>query len=345
LDESKDFREYSEWLPSGESLEGLEDKDFELSVEEIESVFVEEYSGPCSSCVCCASGSSPMGGDFENKEAALDIIEVEFKANRSGFYTNETGIYLQLGSMVVVEGDHGVDLGVVAAAGDSVHRKRRSQGIVGQPTGKILRVANDGDTRQLADLRRSEENAVLIFKEKCARHNLQMKLSVVEFQFDRSRLTFYFTSDKRVDFRSLVRDLAGIYHTRIELRQIGARDEAKKVGSIGACGREICCVAWMTKLSKVNVDYARYQHLSLNPTRLAGACGRLKCCILFESGNYFEALGKFPPLNSKVITSKGSCNVERIDIFNDRVFVKYQDTGIVESVGLDEVKDSQVENR
>lgn len=344
MDTSEDFTDYSEWVPSGESLEGLEDRDFELSVEEIESIFAEEYSGLCGSCTCCASGSSPVGADFENKEAALDIVEIEFKANRCGFYANESGIYLQPDSRVVVEGDHGIDLGVVRAAGEAVHRKRRSQGIVGQPTGKILRVANDEDIKQLADVERTEENATLIFREKCVKHNLQMKLSVVEFQFDRSRLTFYFTADKRVDFRSLVRDLAGVYHTRIELRQIGARDEAKKVGGIGACGREICCVAWMTKLSRVNVDNARYQNLSLNPTRLAGSCGRLKCCILFENRSYLEALRKFPPVSSKVITTKGSCSVERIDIFNDRVFVKYQDTGIVESVGLDEVSYSQIED-
>lgn len=255
---SEEFAGFSEWVPSAQSLEGLEDRDFELSIEETEPAYIEGHTGPCSSCTCCASGSVLVGNDFDNREAGLDLTEVKFKANRTGFYANETGIYLQPDSRVVVEGDHGIELGVVSTVGDAVHRKRRSQGIVGQPMGKILRVANDEDLKQSAELKQIEEKAVQIFKEKCAKHDLQMKLSVVEYQLDRSRLTFYFTADKRVDFRLLVRDLAGIYRTRIELRQIGARDEAKKIGDVGSCGREVCCAAWMTQLCKVNVDFARY---------------------------------------------------------------------------------------
>lgn len=341
---SEDFTDYLEWIPAGESLEGLEDRDFELPVEDVEHTFAEEYGGPCCSCTSCAAGSLPLGCDFENKEAVLNIVEIGFKGNRTGSFTNETGIHLQLDSRVVVEGDHGIELGIVTAAGDAVHRKRRAQGIVGQAMGKILRVANDADLKQAGDIKQIEEKAVSIFKEKCLKHNLQMKLSVVEFQLDRSRLTFYFTADKRVDFRALVRDLASVYHTRIELRQIGARDEAMQIGGVGACGREICCAAWMTRLCRVNVDYARCQNLSMNPTRLAGTCGRLKCCILFENQSYLEALENFPPLYSRLITEKGDCRIEKIDIFNGRVFLKYQETGIVESVGLNELKYSQTKN-
>ncbi len=251
---------------------------------------------------------------------------------------NETGVYLRVGSNVVVEAERGVDLGIVAATGDVVHGRRRARGIVGQPMGKILRLAAEEDMKQLANNRLTEENAVRIFKEKCAKYNLQMKLSTVEEQLDHSRITFYFTADRRIDFRTLVRDLAGIYHTRIELRQIGARDEARKVSGIGICGREVCCAVWMTQLRKVNIDYARYQNLSLNPSRLAGACGRLKCCLLFENQNYLETLERFPAVNSKVATAKGTCSVERVDVYNDRVFLKYDSTGIVESVGLEEIK-------
>ena len=335
---SDDFADYSDWAPSGEGLEGLEDKDFEFFVEEVESAPVEEYSGPCGGCTRCATGASPLGADFENKEACLDIVEVEFKANRTAFYVNEASVYLQPESRVIVQGDHGIELGRVVATGETVRQKRRSQGTVGQAMGKILRLANDRDLEHLSEIARLENEAVPVFKEKCSKHNLPMKLAAVEFQLDRSRLTFYFTADRRIDFRALVRDLAGVYRTRIELRQIGARDEAKKLGGVGTCGREVCCVAWMTRLCRVNVDYARFQNLSLSPSRLAGACGRLKCCILFEHKNYLGALEKFPEINSKMITAKGSCSIERVDIFNERVFVKYQETGVVESVGLDELK-------
>ncbi len=335
---SDDFTSFSEWIPSGESLEGLEDKDFELSVEEIGSTSTAEQAEPCGGCTGCASGSHFMGVDFDNKEAALDVVEIKFKANRSGFYINETGIGLRLDSWVIVEVERGTDLGVIVTIGEEAHRKRRSRGIVGQPMGRILRVADEENLKQLADNRRTEKSAAVVFKEKCVKHNLQMKLTSVEFQIDRSRMTFYFTADRRIDFRALVRDLASIYHTRIELRQIGVRDEAKKVGGVGLCGREVCCVTWMTRLQKVNVEYARYQNLSLNPSRLAGACGRLKCCILFENRNYLESLENFPRLNSKLITPKGNCSVEKIDIFNDIILLKYQDTGAVESVGLNELK-------
>jgi cell fate regulator YaaT (PSP1 superfamily) len=341
---SEDFMGYSEWVPSGESLEGLEDREYELSFEEIDATIAGGYTGPCGSCTSCATGVVPIGDDFENKEASLDIVEIEFKANRTGFFTNRNGIYMRLDSRVVVEGDHGIELGIVATVGDGVHQKRRSQGIVGHPTGRILRVANEDDLRESADLAQIEEKAELVFKEKCAIRNLHMKLSLVEFQLDRSRMTFYFTAERRVDFRGLVRDLAAVYHTRIELRQIGARDEAKKLGGVGPCGREICCATWMKRVCRVNVDFARYQNISLNPMRLGGACGRLKCCILFENQNYLEALEKFPPLNSKVTTEKGNCSVEKIDIFNDRIFLRYYETGKVETVGLGDLKYSQIQN-
>lgn len=341
---SDDFLGFPEWIPSGESLEGLEDRDFELPFEEVGPTSVEDYSEPCGGCTCCATGSHLLGVDFENKEAAYEIVEVQFKSNRAGFFINETGIYLQPNSRVVVEVERAIDLGVIAATGDVVHRKRRSQGIVGQPMGKVVRLANDEDLKELSDIRRIEEDAVLVFKKKCQKHNLKMKPITVEFQFDRSRITFYFKADKRIDFRTLVRDLASVYHTRIELKQIGTRDEAKKVGSIGVCGREICCSTWMTQFHKVNVDCAKYQSIYLNPSRLAGACGRFKCCLLFENHSYLEALEKFPPLNLQVVTPKGTSNVERVDIFKNRVFLRCQDTGIVESVGLDELKSYLVQN-
>ena len=341
---SEDFGDFSEWILSGEGLEGLEDRDYELTVEEIETTAVSEYTGPCGGCTTCAAGSQPIGADLENAEAPLDIVEVEFKTNRGGFYINESGYPLQTGSHVILEAERGVDLGRVIAAGEVVHQKRRARGLVGQPMRKALRAPKEDELKQLEENRRIEEKATSIFKEKCQKHKLEMKLTAVEYQFDRTRITFYFTADGRVDFRTLVRDLANIYRTRIELRQIGARDEARKVGGLGICGREICCATWMTQIRRVTLEHARFQNLSLNPSRLAGSCGRLKCCILFEFENYLDALKKFPPLNSKIVTAKGDGYIEKVDIFRDRIYLRYQSSGVVEPLNLNEIKSYQIQN-
>lgn len=324
-----------------EGLEGLEDKDFELLVDEVEVASVQEYTGPCGGCAECASGSQPAGASLDNLEALLDVGEVEFKANRSGFYKNETGTSVHVGSSVVVEAERGVDLGTILSIGETAREKRRSRGLVGQPMRKIVRIANEHDMQQHDENRRTEEKAAAIFVEKCAKHNLSMKLAAVEYQLDRARLTFYFTAESRVDFRALVRDLASVYRTRIELRQIGARDEAKKVGGLGICGREVCCTTWISQIKRVNLDHARVQNLSLNPSRLAGACGRLKCCILFEMQNYLDSIKHFPALNSRIVTGKGEGSVEKVDIFNDRIYLRYANSNTVEPMSLDEIRNYQ----
>lgn len=324
-----------------EGLAGLEDRDFELAVDEVESAALPEYSGPCGSCANCATGSQPVGAGLENAEASLDVAEVAFKANRTGFYINESGMQLHAGSSAIVEAERGIDFGKVVATGETVREMRRTRGLVGQPMRKILKIANEHDVKQHEENRRIEQNAASVFVEKCAKHRLSMKLAAVEYQFDRARLTFFFTADSRVDFRALVRDLAAVYRTRIELRQIGARDEARKVGGLGVCGREVCCTTWMSQIRRVNLDHARVQNLSLNPSRLAGACGRLKCCILFEMQNYLDATNEFPALNSKIMTSKGEGLVEKIDMFNDRIYLRYQNSNVVESTNLNEIKKFQ----
>ena len=324
-----------------EGLEGLEDRDFELLVEEVESTSLVESTGPCGSCANCATGAQPVGAGLDNAEALIDIAEVEFKANRCGFYTNESGSQLHAGTRVIVEAERGTDLGWVVTAGEAVHEKRRSRGLVGQPMRKLLRLANEPELKQNEENRRIEDKAADIFIEKCTKHNLSMKLVAVEYQFDHARLTFYFTAETRVDFRALVRDLASVYRTRIELRQIGARDEAKKIGGLGICGREVCCTTWMSQIKRVNLDHARFQSLSLNPSRLAGACGRLKCCILFEMQNYVDTLKQFPVPNSKVMTAKGEGLVEKVDIFNERIYLRYQNTNAVEPLSLEEIRKYQ----
>ncbi|HEY9166970.1 MAG TPA: regulatory iron-sulfur-containing complex subunit RicT [Candidatus Kryptonia bacterium] len=324
-----------------EGLEGLEDREYELGVEEIEATALSEFVGPCGGCTECASGSPPVGADLENKEAALDVVEIRFKSSRSCFCVNNSGGEIKAGSMVILDAERGTDMGMVVSVGEAAHEKRRSRGLVGQPMRNVLRLAGEEDVRQLEENRQTEEKAVAIFNARSQKYHLDMKLALVEYQFDRSRITFYFTAEGRVDFRLLVRDLASVYRTRIELRQIGARDEARKIGALGICGREICCLGWMSQIKRVNLDHARFQNLSLNPQRLAGSCGRLKCCILFELESYADALRRFPPLTAKIVTSKGEGVIDKLDIFRDFIYIRYQNTDVVEAVNLADVKSFQ----
>jgi cell fate regulator YaaT (PSP1 superfamily) len=164
-----------------------------------------------------------------------------------------------------------------------------------------------------------------------------MKLIDVEYQFDRNRLTFYFTADGRIDFRAFVRDLAKIFKTRIELWQIGVRDEARRIGGIGSCGRALCCSTWLEKFNKVTLLHAKFQNLPLNPIKLSGQCGRLKCCLLFEMETYIEALKNFPLIDYEIQTDKGTGKIEKFDIFKNYVYVHYGND-ICERFTLDEIK-------
>jgi cell fate regulator YaaT (PSP1 superfamily) len=334
---------------SSEKLEEIEDNDFEFytdSVPEREAILSEEVRGefkagylvPYGSCTDCAVGVVPLGAEFENVEAELDIVEVGFRLNRVGFYVNEAKFFLQPGTCVVVEAETGIDLGKVTLVGDKVKEKRRVRGIVGQPMRKILRVASGDDLNEEMNNRQAEADAAPVFKQLCKKHSLDLKLTGVEYQFDRSRITFYFTAAHRLDFRNLVRDLASVYHTRIELRQIGARDEAKKMGAIGVCGREVCCATWMCQIRRVTSDHARVQGITLNPRRLSGSCGKIKCCVLFEMQSYLEARRKFPSLNSVIDTEKGTGRIEKVDVLNDRIYLKYFNTGLVEALPLEKVE-------
>jgi cell fate regulator YaaT (PSP1 superfamily) len=166
-----------------------------------------------------------------------------------------------------------------------------------------------------------------------------MKLVDVEYQFDRNRITFYFTADGRVDFRQLVRELAAEYRTRIELRQIGPRDEAKRMGGFGVCGRELCCSSWLGMFEPISTDMARLQNLTINPFKLAGQCGRLKCCLSYEAQLYEELLKRFPPLEYRIKTSKGEGKIEKIDIFQDAIYIHYPKINGWDRMTLDEVNE------
>ncbi len=323
------------WLDeSWESFEsGWEklDKSFVAGVE-AEGLEVEEAKLPCESCF-----KKPFDPELAKIEHTLNLVEVEFKSLRRDFFINEANFDLKPGDYVLVEAIRGIDLGKVHLVGEKVHNKRKFLGIVGQVMRKVIRPANEEDLKKLRKNREDEVKAYYIFKQRLKVFDLEMKLIDVEYQFDRNRLTFYFTADGRIDFRAFVRDLAKIFKTRIELWQIGVRDEARKVGGIGSCGRALCCSTWLEKFNKVTLFHAKFQNLPLNPIKLSGQCGRLKCCLLFEMETYLEALKNFPPIDYEIQTERGIGKIEKFDIFKNYVYVHYGND-IWERYTLDEIK-------
>jgi cell fate regulator YaaT (PSP1 superfamily) len=223
-----------------------------------------------------------MQGAAREYNDTRNLIEVEFEGSRKGIYWNEQDMPLTVQDWVVVEAERGVDLGRLSLMGELVHIKRKSHCIVVPDVRKVVRKATTDDLLKLEENRRQETEIAEVCKRKILHHHLSMKLVDVECQFDKTRITFYFTAEKRVDFRELVKDLAADYKTRIELRQIGARDEARRIGGVGSCGLELCCSGWLMDFKRITTQHAKAQMLPLNPVKLSGQCGRLKCCLLYE---------------------------------------------------------------
>lgn len=267
------------------------------------------------------------------------FIEVIFKGERRGYYLNDKDFQLELGQYIIVEAEKGVDLGLIGAIGGTAYMKSRLRMRPCKESPKhVVREANDNDLKVLLFHREQEQTAFQICLDKIEKLGLPMKLVDVEYQFDRNRITFYFTADGRVDFRQLVRELAAEYRTRIELRQIGPRDEAKRMGGFGVCGRELCCSSWLGMFEPISTDMARLQNLTINPFKLAGQCGRLKCCLSYEAQLYEELLKRFPPLDYRVRTARGEGKIEKIDIFQDAIYVHFPDDNGWERLTLDEVQ-------
>jgi cell fate regulator YaaT (PSP1 superfamily) len=249
-----------------------------------------------------------------------EVIEVTFKRNRKGFFLNTEETKLKVNDYVIVEVEKGIDLGQISQLGRLVILKDIKADLK-----NIIRLATEEDLEKVSQNRCKETAALQTCKELVFVHKLNMKLVDVEYQFDANKLTFFFTSDKRVDFRALVKDLAGKYRTRIELRQISVREEARKLGGMGICGNSFCCGSFMCSFSPISTSDAKDQNLPMNPSKLSGVCGRLKCCILFEKGFYADALKNFPPLEAPVETEKGIGYVDKLDIFNNHVLLRFDD--------------------
>jgi cell fate regulator YaaT (PSP1 superfamily) len=263
-------------------------------------------------------------------------VEVRFKGTRKVYFLWPGEEPLRVGEAVIVEVERGRDLGRVTAIGDLAEKKCGGGcsgcAVGGQaeepaPLKQVLGRATAQDIKTHDEIRRSEEDARRKVVQRVRAHDLVMKVSDTEWQWDRNKLTIYFTAEKRVDFRALVRDLASTFRTRIELRQIGVRDEAARLSGVGRCGREYCCSSWLKELSPVNLGLAKDQHLSLNPTQISGGCGRLLCCLKYEHEFYVAARKRFPKEGKTIRTALGAERVVAVDIFRERVFLRSEEQG------------------
>ena len=270
---------------------------------------------------------------------ASHVIEVSFKGNRREFYIWEQEDVPALNTAIIVEADRGEDLGRVHAIGELALKRNRGvpHGTGDQPpTRKARRVATSDDVRRHDELRAQDEEARRKAMERVRANALTMKVSDAEWQWDRKKLTFYFTAEKRVDFRTLVRELAATFRTRIELKQIGVRDEAKRLDGIGRCGRQYCSASWLPELRPVSLGVAKDQRLSLNPTQISGACGRLMCSLRYEHEFYVHARRRFPKEGKTIRTAAGEEKVVSNDIFRERVTLRNAE-GEVRVVALAEL--------
>jgi len=259
------------------------------------------------------------------------FVEIEFKGNRKAFYLNDQEYPLNVRDYVIVQADKGIDLGRIYKLYEEIPCHAGKTDI----SFNVLRLGSKNEL-QLRDKNREEERPARIFaRELVKKHELEMKISTVEYQLDRKKITFYFTADERVDFRELIKDLARKFKARIELRQIGAREEARMIGGCGSCGSVLCCTLF-NNFEPISSQAAKDQMLTTNMSKLTGMCGRLKCCLKYEQPMYLEELSKYPPLESTVKSSKGRGVVQKIDIFRGSLLVRYEDN-IIEKLTLEDL--------
>ncbi len=297
----------------------------------------------------CASGGCNKLSVFDwlsniklpNGQEVFQGVEVRFKGSRKEFFRNSDNLPLTAGDVVAVDGSPGHDIGVVSLVGELVRiqmqKKLKTTDL--SDIKKIYRKAKETDIskwQEAVDL----EHSTMHGARKTAEHlGLEMKISDVEYQGDKTKATFYYTANRRVDFRELIKRLSAEYKIRVEMRQIGARQEASRLGGIGACGRELCCSSWLSDFRSVSTSAARYQQLSINPQKLAGQCGKLKCCLNYELDAYMEGIKEFPDTKIKLKTKKGRAHFIKMDIFQRRMWFAYEDhmSGGIVDLSLDRV--------
>jgi cell fate regulator YaaT (PSP1 superfamily) len=259
-------------------------------------------------------------------QTPYDIVEVRFKNSRKNFYRNSKGISLFAGDVVAVEASPGYDVGIVSVVGElaRIQVRKKAPGLKPLEAKKILHIATQEEIDKWIKARSLEKEVMYKSRTLAVNLNLEMKISDVEHQADLSKATFYYTADSRVDFRQLIKDMADQFKIRVEMRQIGSRQESSRLGGIGSCGRELCCSTWLTDFRSVSTSAARYQQLSLNPQKLAGQCGKLKCCLNYELDMYLDAIKSFPKSDTRIYTEKGSAVHIKTDVFKRQMWYGYE---------------------
>jgi cell fate regulator YaaT (PSP1 superfamily) len=275
--------------------------------------------------------------DFPNYDN-FDIVEIKFKGGRKEFFRNIHNLELTTGDAVVVDVPNGHHIGYVSLQGELVRLQMQKRKVKNDDDIKaIYRIATDKDLEKWHEVQNRELPTMYRAREVIQEYKLKMKLSDVEFQADNSKATFFYSAEERVDFRELIKKLAGEFKIRVEMRQISLRQEAGRLGGIGSCGRELCCSTWLTDFKSVSTSAARYQNLSLNPSKLSGQCGRLKCCLNYELDTYMEALSGIPQVEKPIQTKKGLLTLQKTDIFRKIMWFSYSEDNIWHPVKVDRV--------
>jgi cell fate regulator YaaT (PSP1 superfamily) len=277
---------------------------------------------------------------------ATDLVEIRFKNDRKSFYKNVNKLPLHIGNIVTVESSPGHDIGVVSLTGELVKIQMKKKKFSESNALRIYRHANQKDIDVWQSMRAKEEGIKIEARKIATKLGLEMKITDVEFQGDGSKSIFYYTAETRIDFRQLIKDYAATFRIKIDMRQIGFRQEAAKVGGIGSCGRELCCSSWLTDFRSVNTNAARYQQLSINPQKLAGQCGKLKCCLNYELDSYMDALSHFPSSSTTLDTEKGRAFCIKIDVFKMKMWFAYADSPVAwYDLDISDVKNSISQNK
>ncbi len=280
----------------------------------------------------------------------FDGVEVRFKNTRKAFYRNATGLILMPGDLVTVDAAPGHDVGMVSLAGELVRAQmeRRRQNSETYELRKILRKSTQEDIDRWHASRKLEDETMFASREMVRQAGLDMKISDVEYQGDGTKAIFYYTAEDRIDFRGIVRQMSDRFRVRVEMKQIGARQEAGRVGGIGSCGRELCCSTWLTDFRSVTTSAARYQQLALNPQKLAGQCGKLKCCLNYELDMYIEAIKSYPSQNAKLKTKQGTGAHIKTDIFTEKMWYGFKRPGepfVMAAFPIETVRDILKQNK
>lgn len=306
-----------------------------------------QNNGTCGTGGCNRLNSFDWLSDMDVPSAQrFEVVEVRFKNGRKEFFRNADHLELHTGDAVVVEVPNGHHIGYVALQGELVRLQMMKKNVPNNAEiKKIYRIAHTKDLERFDEVRKKEQPAIFRGREIIQRYKLQMKLSDVEYQADNTKATFYYSAEDRVDFRELIKSLATEFKTRIEMRQISLRQEAGRLGGIGVCGRELCCSTWLTDFKNVTTSAARYQNLSLNPSKLSGQCGRLKCCLNYELETYMEALKDIPKLETPLQTQRGDAILQKTDIFRRIMWFGYKDENTWFPLSADRVAEVIEQNK